>query len=573
MPHKSEDLAALVDKSSAAAPRSTTPRTSTEGKLFARERLRLLLDDDAQRLRRGRPARQQRRARSAGRRRRHRPRQDPRPHRRRHGQRLDRQGRLVGRAHRREDRAHPGDAPARSACRSSTSSTRPARASPIRSTCSPAAATPGASSTTRCTCRARCRRSACCSARRPPAAPTSRRSATSSSWSRRTPRCTSARRAWPRWSSARRSRSRRWAARACTARSRAAATCSPRPRPSASPPRAPICRICRRAPARSRPPPRRARRAPASASTRSCRPTTTRRSTSHEVIDALVDEGSFFEMKKLFARELVTGFARVDGEVVGIVASQPKWKGGVLFVDSADKAARFIWLCDAFEVPLVFLADVPGFMIGKAVERQGIIRHGAKMISAVVRRHRAQVLRGLAQGLRRRAVRHVRPRLRARRDAGAAAGVDRRHGARGGGQRGLLQQDPGEARGGARRLRREPARAVPRRTSTSTSWPPSCTSTPSSPATSCAASCVRRLEAARHKRTHRWPRKRAGPARLASPGEGARARAVQDDVRTASRALAVLVAAPSATHADATLPACAALRLRDSRCAAPRPPS
>jgi acetyl-CoA carboxylase carboxyltransferase component len=101
------------------------------------------------------------------------------------------------------------------------------------------------------------------------------------------------------------------------------------------------------------------------------------------VIDALVDEGSFFEVKKLFAREVVTGFARLNGEVVGIVASQPKWKGGVLFVDSADKAARFIWLCDAFEIPLVFLADVPGFMIGKAVERQGIIRHGAKMISAV----------------------------------------------------------------------------------------------------------------------------------------------------------------------------------------------
>jgi acetyl-CoA carboxylase carboxyltransferase component len=102
-----------------------------------------------------------------------------------------------------------------------------------------------------------------------------------------------------------------------------------------------------------------------------------------KVIESLVDEGSFFEVKKLFAREIVTGFARIDGEVVGIVANQPKWKGGVLFVDSADKAARFIWLCDAFEVPLVFLADVPGFMIGKVVERQGIIRHGAKMISAM----------------------------------------------------------------------------------------------------------------------------------------------------------------------------------------------
>jgi acetyl-CoA carboxylase carboxyltransferase component len=101
------------------------------------------------------------------------------------------------------------------------------------------------------------------------------------------------------------------------------------------------------------------------------------------IIDALVDEGSFFEVKKLFAREVVTGFARLDGRAVGIVASQPKWKGGVLFVDSADKAARFVWLCDAFGIPLLFLADVPGFMIGKAVERQGIIRHGAKMISAI----------------------------------------------------------------------------------------------------------------------------------------------------------------------------------------------
>jgi acetyl-CoA carboxylase carboxyltransferase component len=101
------------------------------------------------------------------------------------------------------------------------------------------------------------------------------------------------------------------------------------------------------------------------------------------VIDALVDEGSFFEIKKLFAREIVTGLARLDGRAIGVVANQPKWKGGVLFVDSADKAARFVWLCDAYSIPLLFLSDVPGFMIGKAVERQGIIRHGAKMISAI----------------------------------------------------------------------------------------------------------------------------------------------------------------------------------------------
>ncbi len=103
----------------------------------------------------------------------------------------------------------------------------------------------------------------------------------------------------------------------------------------------------------------------------------------HEVLDALVDEDSFFELKPLWARELIVGFARLEGKPVGILANNPKHLGGVLFVDSSDKAARFIWLCDAFNLPLVFLADVPGFMIGSAVERAGIIRHGAKMITAV----------------------------------------------------------------------------------------------------------------------------------------------------------------------------------------------
>jgi len=102
-----------------------------------------------------------------------------------------------------------------------------------------------------------------------------------------------------------------------------------------------------------------------------------------KVLERVVDAGSFFEIKKLFAGEILTGFARIDGRPVGIVANQPKVKGGVLFVDSADKAARFVWLCDAFGLPLVFLADVPGFMVGTAVERQGIIRAGAKMIMAV----------------------------------------------------------------------------------------------------------------------------------------------------------------------------------------------
>src|SRR6476620_9414891 len=100
-------------------------------------------------------------------------------------------------------------------------------------------------------------------------------------------------------------------------------------------------------------------------------------------IDAVVDADSFLEVHKRWAKELLVGYARLDGRVVGIVANQPKQRGGVLFVDSSDKAARFIWTCNAFNIPLLFLADVPGFMIGTQVERQGIIRHGAKMVSAV----------------------------------------------------------------------------------------------------------------------------------------------------------------------------------------------
>jgi acetyl-CoA carboxylase carboxyltransferase component len=97
----------------------------------------------------------------------------------------------------------------------------------------------------------------------------------------------------------------------------------------------------------------------------------------------LLDEGSFFEIQALWAKELTIGFGRLDGEVVGVVANNSMFKGGVLFVDSADKATRFVQLCDAFNVPLLFLADVPGFMVGTAVEKEGIIRHGAKMITAI----------------------------------------------------------------------------------------------------------------------------------------------------------------------------------------------
>ena len=178
---------------------------------------------------------------------------------------------------------------------------------------------------------------------------------------------------------------------------------------------------------------------------------------------AVCDEGSFFEIKRLFARELITGFARLGGRAVGIVANQPKWKGGVLFVDSADKAARFIWLCDAFNIPLLFLADVPGFMIGKAVERQGIIRHGAKMISAMADATVPKICVIVRKAYGAGPVRHVRAGLRRRRHHRPAAGDDRGDGGGGGGQRRVRQQDRRQARGGAGGLRRGAAHAVPRR--------------------------------------------------------------------------------------------------------------
>lgn len=101
----------------------------------------------------------------------------------------------------------------------------------------------------------------------------------------------------------------------------------------------------------------------------------------YDLIDRIIDENSLCEIKKKFAPELITCLARIDGKSVGIIANQPCVKGGVLFPDSADKAAKFIQLCDAFNIPLLFLVDVPGFMIGTAVERAGIIRHGAKMLA------------------------------------------------------------------------------------------------------------------------------------------------------------------------------------------------
>ena len=102
-----------------------------------------------------------------------------------------------------------------------------------------------------------------------------------------------------------------------------------------------------------------------------------------KVIRTVVDHGHMFEMKPGWAKNIVTALARLNGRPVGVVANQPMVLGGALDVDGADKAARFIMLCDAFNIPLVFFQDVPGFLVGSKVERAGIIRHGAKMLYAV----------------------------------------------------------------------------------------------------------------------------------------------------------------------------------------------
>lgn len=103
----------------------------------------------------------------------------------------------------------------------------------------------------------------------------------------------------------------------------------------------------------------------------------------HRIISFIVDNGEFFELKPKWARNIIVGFGRIGGYPVGIVANNPMFYGGVLDVNASDKAAKFIWLCDAFNIPLVFLADVPGFMVSSKTEKEGLIRHGAKMIHAV----------------------------------------------------------------------------------------------------------------------------------------------------------------------------------------------
>jgi acetyl-CoA carboxylase carboxyltransferase component len=101
------------------------------------------------------------------------------------------------------------------------------------------------------------------------------------------------------------------------------------------------------------------------------------------LIEGIADDGSIMELKAMFAKEMVTSLIRLGGMPVGVVANNSKFKGGVLFNDSSDKGARFIWMCSAFNIPLLFLQDISGYMIGSSAEKGGIIRHGAKLLSAV----------------------------------------------------------------------------------------------------------------------------------------------------------------------------------------------
>ncbi len=102
----------------------------------------------------------------------------------------------------------------------------------------------------------------------------------------------------------------------------------------------------------------------------------------HEIINRIVDKGDFMEVQEHFAKNIIVGFGRLNGRSIGIVANQPNFKAGVLDINSSDKAARFIRFCNAFNIPIVTLVDVPGFMPGIDQEYGGIIRHGAKMLFA-----------------------------------------------------------------------------------------------------------------------------------------------------------------------------------------------
>jgi acetyl-CoA carboxylase carboxyltransferase component len=120
----------------------------------------------------------------------------------------------------------------------------------------------------------------------------------------------------------------------------------------------------------------------------------------YKLIRTVVDHGKVLDIKPRWAKNIVTCFARIGGYPVGIVANNPKHLGGILDVNSADKAAHFMQICDAFNVPLLFLMDVPGFMVGSKVEHEGIIRHGAKMLHIMASANSTKANRGGSQRVR-----------------------------------------------------------------------------------------------------------------------------------------------------------------------------
>ena len=123
----------------------------------------------------------------------------------------------------------------------------------------------------------------------------------------------------------------------------------------------------------------------------------------YALIKSIVDDGDYLDIKPRFAKNIITCFARIGGRSVGILANQPNFLGGILDIDAADKGARFVQICDAYGIPLVFLQDVPGFMVGTKVEHAGIIRHGAKLLhvmsAATVPKSRWSYERPMAQGI------------------------------------------------------------------------------------------------------------------------------------------------------------------------------
>ena len=332
------------------------------------------------------------------------------------GQRPDRQGRLVGPEDGREDPPHPGAGAAARACRWSTSSTRRARGSPTRCRCSPAAAAPGRIFYNEVRLSGRVPQ--VCVLFGPSAAGGAyipafcdvviMREGNASMYlgSPRMAEMVIGEKVTLEEMGGAQMHTVGLRLRPLPGRDRRGGD---RPRPAL-----PLLHA-RRTGARRRRPRRRPSPAPSAPISRD-RPgrRERRRSTSSDLIDALVDAGSFLEVHARWAKELVVGYARLDGRVVGIVANQPKVKGGVLFVDSADKAARFIWTCNAFNVPLLFLADVPGLHDRHGGRAPGDHPPRREDDQRRLRGDGAEDLGDRAQGLRRRALRDGRPGVRAR---------------------------------------------------------------------------------------------------------------------------------------------------------------